>query len=55
MTLNRRGYAFNTLCAEGFDAFIFIDTESLVSDHFLQEFASWLADGVDAMQCCPQR
>jgi cellulose synthase/poly-beta-1,6-N-acetylglucosamine synthase-like glycosyltransferase len=44
-------YAFNTLGAEGFDAFVVVDADSVVSDHFLPVFASCLADGADAVQC----
>jgi cellulose synthase/poly-beta-1,6-N-acetylglucosamine synthase-like glycosyltransferase len=44
-------YAFNTLGAEGFDAFVVVDADSVVSDRFLPVFASCLADGADAVQC----
>lgn len=44
-------YAFTTLAAEGFDGFVVIDADSIVSDNFLPVFASCLAGGADAVQC----
>lgn len=44
-------YAFATLADEGFDAFVVVDADSVVSDRFLAVFASCLAAGADAVQC----
>jgi cellulose synthase/poly-beta-1,6-N-acetylglucosamine synthase-like glycosyltransferase len=43
-------FAFQTLLPEGFQAFVVIDADSVVSENLLSEIAAHLADGAEAVQ-----
>jgi len=44
-------FAFKTLLAEGFDAFIVIDADSEVEPNLISEFVRLFAEGAQAIQC----
>lgn len=43
-------FAFDKLMADGFDAFLIVDADSMVSDNLVPEILSALANGADAVQ-----
>lgn len=44
-------YAFHALADGGYDAFVVVDADSIVSERFLPVFAAAFAAGADALQC----
>jgi cellulose synthase/poly-beta-1,6-N-acetylglucosamine synthase-like glycosyltransferase len=44
-------FAFQTLLPEGYDAFLVVDADTVVSENFISESAAALQRGADAVQC----